>query len=117
MEKKISFKGILELVKTSFKGFSENKVPKLSGSLAYCTVFSLGPLLIIIIGICGIFWGREAIEGKIYGQLENFMGHNTALQLQTEDHVPPILQDRFLRLYRLHEFQGRGIFQTMDAEF
>lgn len=82
MEKKISFKGILELVKTSFKGFSENKVPKLSGSLAYCTVFSLGPLLIIIIGICGIFWGREAIEGKIYGQFENFMGHNTALQLQ-----------------------------------
>lgn len=82
MKGKISFKRVFELIKSSFKGFNENKVPKLSGSLAYCTVFSLGPLLIIIIGISGFFWGREAIEGKIYGQLENFMGHSTALQLQ-----------------------------------
>lgn len=82
MRRKITLKGILELIKSSFKGFNDNKVPKLSGSLAYCTIFSLGPLLIIIISVSGIFWGREAIEGRIYGQFENFMGHNTALQLQ-----------------------------------
>ena len=49
------------LAQETFKGFSENKVPKLGASLAYYTVFSLGPLLIVIIYLCSIFLGREAI--------------------------------------------------------
>jgi membrane protein len=55
---------------------------KLSASLAYYTVFSLGPMLIVIIYLCGIFFGREAIEGSIYGQIESFIGSDAALQLQ-----------------------------------
>jgi membrane protein len=42
----------------------------------------LAPLLIIIISLSGIFLGKDAAEGKVYGQLENFVGSNTALQLQ-----------------------------------
>ena len=42
----------------------------------------MGPLLLIIISICGIFFGRKAVEGKIYSQLEGFIGHDTAIQLQ-----------------------------------
>src|SRR5688500_13228680 len=49
MKNKISGKGIWEMLKQSFKGFGEDKLTKLSGSLAYCTVFSFGPLLIVII--------------------------------------------------------------------
>ncbi len=82
MKKKVTFKGIWEVLKNSFSGFSEDKVTKLSGSLAYYTVFSMGPLLIVIISLCGIFLGREAIEGKIYGQLAGFVGADTAAQLQ-----------------------------------
>jgi membrane protein len=82
MKKKITFKGVLEIFKNSFKGFDEDKVTKLSGSLAYYTVFSLAPLLIIIISLCGLFLGREAIEGKIYQQLAGFVGSDTAAQLQ-----------------------------------
>ena len=48
-DKKITFKGVLEIFKNSFKGFDEDKVTKLSGSLAYYTVFSMGPLLLVII--------------------------------------------------------------------
>jgi membrane protein len=64
MTKKITFKGVWEIFKNSFKGFDEDKVTKLSGSLAYYTVFSMAPLLIIIISLCGLFLGREAVEGK-----------------------------------------------------
>ena len=82
MKKKLSFKGLWGVLKDSFKGFGNDKVTKLSGSLAYYTVFSLGPLMVVIISLCSIFLGREAIEGKIYNQLNNFVGRDTALQLQ-----------------------------------
>ena len=80
--KKITFKGLWEVLKNSFKGFSDDNVTKLSASLAYYTVFSMGPLLIVIVFLCSIFFGREAVEGTIYGQIEGFVGHDAALQLQ-----------------------------------
>lgn len=80
--KKPDFKKIWKVLKDSFSGFSDDKVTKLSASLAYYTVFSMGPLLILIISLCGIFLGREAIEGQVYQQLEGFMGKDTAAQLQ-----------------------------------
>lgn len=82
MKEKINVKGVWEVVKNSFNGFSNDKVMKMSSSLAYFTVFSLAPLLIIIISLSGIFLGRDAAEGKVYGQFENFVGSNRASQLQ-----------------------------------
>lgn len=81
-KKKINLKGLFGVFKDSFGGFSDHKVTKLSGSLAYYTVFSMGPLLILIISICSIVWRREAIEGQIYYQLVDFLGKETAVQLQ-----------------------------------
>ena len=60
----------------------EDKITKMSGSLAYYTVFSMAPLLVMIISLCGIFLGREAVEGKIVAQLSGFVGVDTAMQLQ-----------------------------------
>lgn len=80
--KKFSFKGLWKVLKQSFSGFSDDKVMKLSASLAYYTVFSMGPLLIVIIYLCSLFFGREAIEGTIYGQIESFVGSDTAKQIQ-----------------------------------
>ena len=67
----------------SFKSFGEDKIPKYSASLAYTTVFSFGPLLIVIIFLCSIFFGQEATQGKIYSQMQQFVGQDAALQLQT----------------------------------
>jgi len=80
--KKITFKGIWEVLKNAFTGFSDHKVTKLSGSLAYYTVFSMAPLLVVIISLCGIFLGQEAAQGQIYSQLSGFLGSDTAAQLQ-----------------------------------
>src|SRR3954469_7376126 len=82
MRKKITFKGIIEVLKKSFSGFGDDKVTKLSGSLAYYTVFSMGPLLVVIISLCGLFLGREAVQGKVYHTLTGFVGSDTAAQLQ-----------------------------------
>ncbi|MNK18733.1 hypothetical protein D3C87_369440 [compost metagenome] len=79
---KLTFKGIFQVLKDTFSGFSDHNVTKLSGSLAYYTVFSMAPLLVVIISLCGIFLGQEAAEGQIYQQLSGFMGKETALQLQ-----------------------------------
>ena len=80
--KKITFKGLYEVLKNAFSSFDDDKITKLSGSLAYSTIFSLGPLLIVIISLCGIFLGKEAIEGTIYQQLKGFLGAESATQLQ-----------------------------------
>jgi membrane protein len=82
MKKKITFKGIWKVLKNCISGFSDDKITKLSASLAYYTVFSLGPLLIVVVFLASIFFGREAVEGSIYGQIQSFVGTDTALQLQ-----------------------------------
>jgi membrane protein len=83
MKKKFSFKLAFKALKDAFHGFSDHKVTKLSASLAYYTVFSLGPLLIVIIFLCSIFFGQDAVQGTIYGQLKSFIGSDAAAQIQT----------------------------------
>jgi len=79
---KVTFKGLFEILKEAGKKFSEDKIPKLSGSLAYTIVFSLAPLLIVIISLCGIFLGDEAIQGSVNAQLSGFLGEKSAADLQ-----------------------------------
>ena len=81
-KKKITLKGIWEVLKNAFTGFSDHKVTKLSGSLAYYTVFSMAPLLVVIISLCAIFLGQDAAEGQVKAQLDEFLGSETAAQLQ-----------------------------------
>lgn len=70
------------LLQDSANCFSDHKALKLSASLAYYTIFSLAPMLIVIIALCSVFFGREAIEGQIYQQLNEFIGNTAALQIQ-----------------------------------
>jgi membrane protein len=66
----------------SFNGFLDDKVLKLSGALAYFTIFSLGPMLIVAIFFADIFYGRDAIEGNIYLQTKSLIGPAAAIQIQ-----------------------------------
>ncbi|RAR46530.1 YihY/virulence factor BrkB family protein [Flavobacterium lacus] len=76
-------KSFYEVIKDTLEGFTEFKILKMSASLAYITVFSLAPLLLVILFICDVFWGREAIEGAIYSQAKSFVGASSAEQLQS----------------------------------
>ena len=55
---------------------------KLSASLSYYTIFALGPVLIIVMSLTGIFFGREAVQGKIYYQINGLVGDQAAVQIQ-----------------------------------
>ncbi|MCW2118945.1 YihY/virulence factor BrkB family protein [Flavobacterium sp. 7A] len=72
-----------DVIKQTINSFLEHKVMKMSASLAYVTMFSLGPLLLVILYLSDLFWGREAIEGKIFSQIKSFVGPSSAAQIQT----------------------------------
>lgn len=80
--KKFSFSLVWKSLKDAFKGFGDDKVTKLSASLAYYTGFSLAPLLVVIIAVAGFIWGREAVQGTIDNQIQGFIGADSAKQLQ-----------------------------------
>jgi membrane protein len=75
-------KNLWKILRQAGLDFVDDKVLKLSAALAFYTLFSLPAMLIIIIAVSDIFYGREAIEGTIYGQIANFVGKEAALQIQ-----------------------------------
>jgi membrane protein len=72
----------LKLTKETVAEWSEDNVPLLAAALAYYTVFSLAPLLIIAIAIAGFFFGEEAARGEIIGQIQGFVGREGAEAIQ-----------------------------------
>jgi membrane protein len=70
------------LLKETFKGFVEVDGLKLSAALSYYTIFSLPPLLIIIISLSGIFFSTDAVRGELFGQINGLIGNDAALQMQ-----------------------------------
>lgn len=70
---KFFFKEAFELLKTAGKGFSEDKVPKMSSSLAYSTLFSITPLLTILIATTSLIYGGD-FNQELSNQLNKLFG-------------------------------------------
>lgn len=79
---KLSLKSYWNILKQSFSEFGDKTILKKSAALSYYTIFALAPMLIIIITVAQFFYGREAIEGSIFSQLQGFVGEQAALQIQ-----------------------------------
>ncbi len=75
-------KGEWGVLKQTFTQFSDDNGMKLSASLSYYTVFSIAPMLFIIISFAGIFYGREAVQGRLFGQIRSLIGDTAAIQIQ-----------------------------------
>jgi len=73
---------LYHFIKQVIMEFIDDNVLKYSASLAYYTVFSLAPMLIIIISICGWLFGKEAVQGQMYGEIKDLVGSSAALQIQ-----------------------------------
>src|SRR5829696_10487046 len=73
---------VFKLIGNAVHSFLNDEGFKLSASLSYYTVFALGPLLIIIISLAGIFFGREAVQGRIYHEINGLVGSEAAIQIQ-----------------------------------
>ncbi len=70
-------------LKQSFSEFSNDRVTMLAAALSYYTVFSIGPLLLIVISILGFFFGSTAVEGEIIRQISGLLGTEAALTIES----------------------------------
>ncbi len=75
-------KEIFGILKEAGSEWIEDHAPTLGAALAYYTVFSLAPLLIIIIGIAGLVFGPDAAQGQIFEQLRGLLGEAGAKSMQ-----------------------------------
>jgi len=78
----VKLKTVVSLLKETFTEWQEDKAPTLAAALAYYTVFSLAPLLIIVIAIVGLVFGADAAQGQIVGQLQSLIGKDGAQTVQ-----------------------------------
>lgn len=79
---KKGIKKVMSFIVKLGKEFLQDNVTKYSASLAYYTVFSLAPLIVIIVSVSGFLFGREAMQGEIYQQLKGLVGNEAAIQIQ-----------------------------------
>lgn len=80
MKKKLLF--FFHFNKQVVAEFFASNVLKYSASLAYYTILSLAPLLIIILFISGAVFGQEAIRGELYGEIKGMVGSGAAIEIQ-----------------------------------
>lgn len=71
------------LFKDAFFAWNEDNATRMGAALAYYTLFSLAPLLIIAIAIAGLFFGQDAAQGQIVGQIEGMVGQQGAQAIQS----------------------------------
>jgi membrane protein len=76
-------KATFGLLKATCSEWTRDKVPRMSAALAYYTIFSLAPLLVIAIAIAGIAFGVKAAQGEITGQIQGLIGVDGAKAVQT----------------------------------
>src|SRR5919199_365753 len=74
----MNVKGIWELIRDTGKKWWEDKAPRLGASLAFYTMLSLAPLLVIVVAIAGLAFGREAAQGRLGEELKNLAGEQGA---------------------------------------
>lgn len=79
---KDAFKNGITIMKAAITGFSDDMAMKFSASLAYYTVFSLAPLLLLLISVAGLVLGKDAIQGKVFSEINGIVGNAAALQIQ-----------------------------------
>ncbi|TKK69828.1 YihY/virulence factor BrkB family protein [Ilyomonas limi] len=82
MALKLKLKNIWTALKKSGSDIGTYNITKLSAALAYYTVFALAPMLIVLTSVISFFYGREATEGQVYGQIKTLVGAEAAAQIQ-----------------------------------
>src|SRR5262245_51387401 len=78
----MTFREITELVRESFNEWNKDNVPRLGAALAYYTVLSMAPLLVVVVAVAGLAFGEEAARGQIVWQIQGLVGHQIAEAIQ-----------------------------------
>ena len=78
----MNLKQLWDLTRKSVTAWVDDYAPSMGAALAYYTLFSIAPLLIIAIAVAGLVFGQEAARGEIVAQIENLIGREGAIAVQ-----------------------------------
>ena len=70
------------LVKTAISSWLDDYAPSMGAALSYYTLFSLAPLLLIVVSVAGLVFGEDAVRGELFNQLQGLMGGDAAKAVQ-----------------------------------
>jgi membrane protein len=73
---------VWNLIRKSAVAWMDDYAPSMGAALAYYTLFSIAPLLIIAIAVAGLFFGEEAARGEIAAQIQGLIGREGAIAVQ-----------------------------------
>lgn len=96
---KKTFKRVLHFAKRMVSEYGKDNTFELGASLAYYTIFSIVPLLVVVIAVSGLVAGPDAVRGQVFEQLSGLVGPDTAKALQD------MLGDAYI--------SGKGIMATL----
>lgn len=79
------------LVLAALRAWAQHRAPSKGAALAFYALFSMAPILVLVMGIAGSFLGSQAVEGELFAQLKGFLGPVGALAVQSmvaDAHLP-----------------------------
>jgi membrane protein len=79
---RLPVKQYVKLLKDTASTWSEDYAPSMGAALSYYTLFSIAPLLLIVIAVAGMVFGAEAARGEIFGQLRGLIGDQGAQAIE-----------------------------------
>ena len=78
----MKFKALFQLSKAAFTSWQSDYAPSMGAALSYYTVFSIAPLLVIVIAVAGLVFGQEAAHADIMEQAGGLLGENGAKAIE-----------------------------------
>ncbi len=108
-----NIKIILKLLKKSYGSWEKNGAYAKSATIAYYALFSLPSLLIIVVNIAGYFFGRKAVQGRLTGEISEFIGEDTASAVESMIENAALSKDSTLALifgFSMLIFGATGVF-------
>jgi membrane protein len=76
-------RGFYRLLVDSVSSWIEDYAPSMGAALSYYTLFSLAPLLLIVLSVAGLVFGGEAARGELFAQLQGLLGHDGAAAVES----------------------------------
>lgn len=80
---RVIYKNVSELISSTFRNFSADNASQLAAALAYYTIFSLSPILIIVLAVAGQFYNGDAARTQLLAQISSYTGPDTANFIDT----------------------------------
>src|ERR1017187_6657656 len=72
-----------QLLKDTYADWSRHQAAKLGAALAYYTILSMAPLVVVVVAVVGLVYGEQAARGDIMRQIQNLVGRDGAQAIQT----------------------------------